>query len=57
MLDDTKQLLIFVGGFLLFFATLFISTNYTDSLTNDCKVKGMAAGRPAIEIQAVCSRR
>ena len=57
MLDDTKQLLIFVGGFLLFFAALFISTNYAESLTNECKVKGLQAGRPAIEIQAVCSRR
>jgi hypothetical protein len=57
MLDDTKQLLIFVGGFLLFFAALFISMGYTESVTNDCKVKGLQAGRPAIEIQAVCSRR
>ncbi len=57
MNDDNKQLLIIVGAILLFFGALFISMDYSESLINDCKIKGMAAGRQAIEIQAVCSRR
>jgi hypothetical protein len=54
---DHKELLIAAGAFLIFFIAMFISMDYTDSLVNDCKIKGLASGRPAIEIQAVCSRR
>jgi len=54
---DIKETLIVVGGVLLFFFGLFFSGAYTDSLTNDCRVKGLQSGRPAVEIQAVCGRR
>lgn len=54
---ENKELMIAVGGTLLFFFGLFISMGYSDSVSNDCKVKGLQAGRPAIEIQAVCGRR
>jgi hypothetical protein len=53
---DIKETLIVVGGCLLFFFALFFVMGYSDSLTNDCRIKGLQAGRPAIEIQAVCSR-
>jgi hypothetical protein len=54
---DIKETLIVVGGVLLFFFGLFFSGAYSDSLTNDCRVKGLQSGRPAVEIQAVCGRR
>lgn len=54
---ENKEVMIAVGGALLFFFGLFFAMGYSDSLTNDCRVQGMQAGRPAIEIQAVCGRR
>jgi len=54
---DNKETALVIGGILLFFFGLFISMGYTESVTNDCRVKGLQAGRPAVEIQAVCGRR
>jgi hypothetical protein len=54
---EDRSLLMFIVGFIVFFFGLFISLGYSESVTNDCKVKGLQAGRPAIEIQAVCGRR
>jgi hypothetical protein len=54
---EDRSLLMFIVGFIVFFFGLFISMGYSESVTNDCKVKGLQAGRPAIEIQAVCGRR
>jgi hypothetical protein len=54
---EDRSLLMFIVGFIVFFFGLFISLGYSESVTNDCKIKGLQAGRPAIEIQAVCGRR
>ena len=54
MSDDIKQMLIFVGGFILFFAILFATSLQSDSIKHECRLKAIEKGMSASDVQAVC---
>lgn len=54
MFDEQKEMLILVGGILLFFGMLFGAAVYDSSVKYECRVKAMEKNMTASDIQAVC---
>lgn len=54
MSDDIKQMLILVGGFLVFFGLMFGVSMYSDNIRHECRLKAIEKGLNASEIQVVC---
>ena len=56
MKNVDMDLMVFVVGFIVFFAILFGVMAYCNTLTMECKKLAIEKGMTAVEIQAVCGR-
>jgi len=51
---DLKEILVVIGGVLLFFGMLLFMTIYEATMKEECRIAAIEQNYTAVEIQAIC---